>query len=120
MKAVYIAHPLGRDLDREANRARASRWVGYAGTLGFAPVADWIILSGQWPEERRELGLQIDFALIERCDELWLCGGRVSPGMRLEAEHARSLKKLVLDLTPLGAEPPAERASVLFREWMPT
>jgi hypothetical protein len=101
MKVVYVAHPLGGGPGREDNRRAAAKWVGEIGKLGVAPVADWIILSGQWPEEDggRELGLRIDRALIERCDEIWLVGPRISPGMTIEAEHARTWGKPVRDLT---------------------
>lgn len=88
MIVVYVAHPLGRGPDREANRLAASRWCALVAECGFAPIADWIILSGQWGEERRKEGLAIDMALIERCDELWMLGPRISPGMRVEATHA--------------------------------
>ena len=107
MKVVYIAHPLGLGYDREQNRRRASRWVAWAADRGVAPVADWIILSGQWPESRREQGLAIDVTLVKRCDELWLVGGRVSVGMQVEAEAARSAGIIVVDYTALGEEPPA-------------
>jgi hypothetical protein len=102
MKCVYIAHPLGSGADREKNRERAARWVAWAALQGVAPVADWIILSGQWDESMRDLGLAIDVELVKRCDEVWLVGGRISPGMKIEAASA----KRVIDLTHLGEEPP--------------
>lgn len=108
MKVIYIAAPLGGGADREDNRARASRWVAWAGRSGVAPVADWIILSGQWPESMRELGLEIDRALVAHCDEVWLVGGRVSAGMREEARTAQAARIPVRDLTALGTEPPPD------------
>lgn len=106
MKLIYIAHPLGAGAEREANRARAARWVDWAARCGAAPVATWITLSGMWGEDRRELGLAIDCALAERCDEVWLVGGRVSEGMRIEAAAAERAGVTVRDLTCLGPEPP--------------
>jgi len=113
MKVAYIAHPLGQGEDREKNRARASRWVSWAARQGVAPVADWIILAGEWPEtdENRALGLAIDCALVERCNELWLVGGRISPGMAIEAEHAKKRGRTVVDLTHLGEESPEDQAA---------
>jgi hypothetical protein len=99
MKVVYVAHPLGAGSDREENRRSAAKWCAHIGELGYAPVADWIILSGEWDETKRELGLEIDFALIHRCDELWMVGPRVSPGMKLESDHARRLGIPVFDYT---------------------
>jgi hypothetical protein len=107
MKVVYLAHPLSGDIER--NRANAARWVAWATVVHrVAVVADWITLSGQLSEaEGRELGLECDKALIERCDEIWLVGGRVSPGMLLELEHAKRHRKLAVDLTHMGYEAPA-------------
>lgn len=103
----YVAHPLGHGEDRERNRQNAMRWCAYLAEFqGVAPVADWIILSGVWSEDMRESGLAIDAALIERCDELRLVGGRISPGMQLEADFARSLGIPVIDMTVFGYEPP--------------
>ena len=96
-KIVYIAHPLGQT-ERQANREAASRWVRFAANMGYAPAADWIILSmvddllygGNEQPEVRAVGLACDFALIHRCDEVWLCGPVVSPGMQLERDFAQS------------------------------
>ncbi len=103
MRVVYLAHPLGDGTDRALNRANAARWVAWATLVHqVAVVADWITLSGELSEEHRELGLRCDLALIERCDEIWLCGGRVSPGMAKELAHAQQLGKRVVDLTFMG------------------
>lgn len=109
MKVVYLAHPLGAGDDREANRRAAARWVAWATTEhGVAVMADWIVLSGELPETtaNRDLGLACDLALVARCDELWLVGGRISPGMAMEAAEAQRLGKPINDLTWMGAAPP--------------
>lgn len=106
MKIVYIAHPLGQGADREGNRANAAHWVAWAADQGVAPIADWVILSGVWSEDRREEGLAIDKALIEVCDEVWLVGGRISPGMAAEKAHAGVCGITVRDYTHLGSRPP--------------
>jgi hypothetical protein len=110
MKGIYMAHPLGAGPDRELNRARASKWAAWIARHGNAVIADWIILSGEWAEtpENRELGLAIDLELVERADELWLVGGRVSAGMELEAARARRLGKTVRDFTHWGETPPED------------
>ena len=107
-RVVYIAHPLGSGPERETNRQNASKWVAWAAkTFGVAPIADWIILSGEWSEDLRELGLFIDKTLIERCDAVWLCGGRVSPGMAIERDHALEHGVAVVDLIHYGPLPPS-------------
>lgn len=108
VRVVYVAHPLNAptEAERNANIARAARWCAWAFKSGYAPVADWIVLASQLDESWREQGLRADCALIKRCDELWLVGGRVSEGMRIEAAAARLVGVPVKDLTALGEEPP--------------
>ena len=110
MRVVYIAHPLNAatDEERERNRANAAKWCAWAAmTEGVAPVADWIVLSGVLTEAQgRERGLIIDCELINRCDEIWLTGGRISPGMQVELDHAKAMLLEVRDLTHMGYEAP--------------
>jgi hypothetical protein len=96
MKIVYIAHPLNAPTEeaRAANRENAAKW------------AAWIVLSGVLSEDHRELGLACDLALIERCAEVWLVGGRVSPGMRIEADHAHRKGIPVRSFILMGWEAP--------------
>lgn len=97
MKRVYIAHRLSAPTREgiEANRARASRWVAWAARQGVSPCATWIVLTGQWDEtpENRELGMACDFAEIESCHEIWICGQaedlEKSTGMQAEKAHAK-------------------------------
>lgn len=101
---VYFAHPLRGATPEEtaANRAAASVLVARAAArYPIAPVCSWIVLSSQWSEEEgRALGLEIDCALVERCDELWLCGPArtLSDGMQIEHDHAAANGVHVRDL----------------------
>jgi hypothetical protein len=94
MRVVYIAHPLSAPTEegRQANRKRAGVLTALIASFHkVAPVCSWIVLSEHWSEaEGRELGLKIDCALIERCDEIWLCGPvkTLSAGMQIEHDHA--------------------------------
>jgi hypothetical protein len=109
VKVVYIAHPLGGGHDRNDNLIHAARWVAWAASQGVAPVADWITLAEQWDEtpENRARGLAIDVALVARCDELWLCGHRISTGMRIEMNEAKRLNIPVVDYTTETGDRPA-------------
>lgn len=100
MIVVYVAHPLGQGEDREANRRAAAEWAGWiAETFEVAISADWIVLSGVWSEDKREMGLATDMEMVSRSDEVWRVGPRVSPGMALEGEHATRIGKRVRDFT---------------------
>lgn len=109
MKVVYIAAPLSAPTQEEMDRNRevALAWFFYAAECGYAPVASWIQLSAHWPEtpENRARGLAIDVAIVRKCDEIWLCGGRISQGMRIETEAAGAHAR-VRDMTSLGVMPP--------------
>jgi hypothetical protein len=109
MKVVYVAHPLGAGPDRTRNITNATKWVAWIARVhNVAPVASWILLASEWEEtaENRARGLAIDEELIRVCDELWLVGGRISPGMEFERDVARRLNVPVSSLLHLGYEPP--------------
>ena len=90
-----MAHPVRGETpaDTDANIARAMRWYEYL-VKHFeehAFVADWILMCMVLDEHtpgHRERGMRANLAIVERCDEIWLCGGRFSPGMQQEVEHA--------------------------------
>ena len=84
---VYIAHPLSGDW--EGNIASARQYAEASARNNYAPVAPYLTLYGLLHEPAdRQLGLDIDLAMIEVCDEVWLCGGRISSGMQIELDHA--------------------------------
>lgn len=100
MKVVYMAHPYSGSA---ANLARARVWYEhFMRTYDVAIIADWIItsevLNDADPEDRAR-GIVADLTLIKLCDEVWLCGPNVSPGMRAEAEAACTAGVTVRDFT---------------------
>jgi hypothetical protein len=116
LKVVYLAHPLG-SVSREgtdANLKRAMRWYKYLTQFypEVAVVADWIVtclvLDDRTPEDRVR-GIAMNAAVLALCDEVWLCGGRISQGMRDEADLATQTNIPVFSLVHLGDEPPVTR-----------
>lgn len=101
---------LGRNLDR------AMRWLSwlrrsFPETTFIAPWIASIMAGGDDSDpKQREAGLLDCCAVVERCDGIVLCGGRISSGMRREMEHAVTFHDPALfevhDLTMGGAEPP--------------
>jgi hypothetical protein len=86
---VYIAHKLAGDW--EANIADARLWVRAALLAGYAPVAPYLMAYDVLHEpEDRALGMEWDLAVLPRCDEIWLCGDTVSPGMQDEWKKAEA------------------------------
>lgn len=107
MRVVYIAHPVSGDV--EANLASAAEWVRWAAVeMGVAPVAPYIEMCAAMDDDdphEREVGMRADKAILARCDEVWLCGPLVSPGMRSEAMQALSKGIDVVWYVDRDAEP---------------
>lgn len=47
------------------------------------------ILNDSVPEER-EIGIHLGLEILERCEELWICGDQMSAGMKREAAYAKA------------------------------
>lgn len=48
------------------------------------------LLEDSIPKER-EIGLNMGLRVLAACDELWLCGERISAGMQAEFQEAKRL-----------------------------
>jgi hypothetical protein len=102
MKKVYIASPLGGDV--RGNIERAKEYAKYALECGAAPVVPHfyaLILDDNEPEERK-LGLKAGQTILTACDEVWVFGSVLSPGMKAEIELAdrHDIKTRYFDRTP--------------------
>jgi hypothetical protein len=116
-RMIYVAHPVGGDVENNIRRAKA--WVKYleAGNPWVVFVSQWIIGVENWDDskpEDRAIGLRRCFAQVERCDELWLIGPRVSSGMLGEAAHARKFDVKVVDFTGEGRDMPPTDPDVIY------
>lgn len=89
-KLIYIASPYAGDV--EQNVAFAKRACRHAISQGHTPIAVHLlypqILDDNNPAER-EIGLRLGHRVLESCDELWVCGGRISSGMAQEIAAAQ-------------------------------
>lgn len=98
MKLIYIAHPLFGDGSEEwgnteKNVERYLRCVAAAVNEGVGVITwvhYWHAQQAGLLEGDEHYFLQLDCALLERADELWVCGPpEVSGGIRTEMGHAR-------------------------------
>lgn len=91
-KLVYIASPYAGDV--EGNVAFAKAACRYAAAQGYTPVAVHLMypqfLDDRVPKER-EAGLKMGRRVLAACDEFWLCGEKLSAGMRAEKAEAKRL-----------------------------
>ena len=84
---VYICSRYRGDIAH--NMAMARRYSRYAADRGCVPLTPHLWLSQFLSEETElELAISMDLKLLERCDELWVCGDEISEGMAMEIAHA--------------------------------
>lgn len=78
----------------EENLKGATEWLRWAiltkGVFAIAPYIGMCYALDDHDPQHRSLGLDIDLEIIGRCDQLWLCGKRVSEGMAVESSYAGS------------------------------
>ena len=97
-KVVYIAHPIGGDV--QGNLAKIRKIVKsiynnpkYATVVPLVPYyLDVLLLNDDVPAERQR-GLNHGLALLTKnsfINEVWLCGNKISQGMKNEAFAAFS------------------------------
>lgn len=92
MKLVYICSPYAGDIQENIKFARAA--CRHAMKQGCAPIAVHLLypqlLDDAIPAER-EHGIRMGLQVLAACDELWVCGERISQGMNFEIEEAKRL-----------------------------
>lgn len=92
MKLVYICSPLAGDIENNLRFAWAA--CRYAVDQECAPIAVHLlyprILDDTVPAER-ETGIRMGLRVLASCDELWICGERISQGMSHEIAEAKRL-----------------------------
>lgn len=92
MKLVYICSPYAGDIESNIRFAKAA--CRYAAEQGCAPVAVHLmypqILDDAVPAQR-ETGIRMGLRVLASCDELWICGSRISHGMSCEIAETERL-----------------------------
>lgn len=91
-KVIYIASPYAGEIEKNVQFAKDS--CHYAMEQGHTPVAVHLLytqfLQDHIPNERTA-GLRMGHHVLSKCDELWICGNRISNGMAAEIEKAKEL-----------------------------
>lgn len=91
-KLVYIASPLSGDVEANLGFARQACLNAMAqGATPFAPHLLYPQMLDDSNPAQRELGMRMGNQMLGLCDELWLCGDVISPGMAKERELAEEL-----------------------------
>lgn len=86
---VFICSPFAGDVD--LNTSRAQRYMRFAverGAIPFAPHLLYPQVLDDADRHERELGLTFGLIWLGKCDELWVFGREISPGMEREIAKA--------------------------------
>lgn len=95
-KVVYIAHPIGGDVDNNLRKVEAIVREICLKTDDIIPVAPYHLLCHALDDNsisERAIGMEISMAYLKfnKVTEVWLYGNRISQGMKTEIELAVSL-----------------------------
>ena len=91
MKRVFISHPFSKNM--LINTMKINKIC--KDIKGYLPISPVHLFSFMENDEEREEIMQVCFALIDLCDEIWIYGE--SEGCNLEKEYAiKKLKKIVI------------------------
>jgi hypothetical protein len=92
MKIIYVASPYAGDVKKNTEFAKqACRYVLEQGHAFFAPHLLYPQLLYDESPWERQAGLDMGVAILSRCDELYVCGDQISPGMAQEIDQANTL-----------------------------
>lgn len=91
-RLVYITSPYAGDVKANVRFAKAA--CRYAMGQDCTPIAVHLIYPALLDDSvpaKREAGIQMGMRVLEACDELWLCGERLSAGMQAELAAAEQM-----------------------------
>ncbi len=92
MKMVYVCSPYKGNV--EYNTAKAQGYCRFIYSKGAVPIAVHLhntqFLDDNVSEERRA-GMLLGLHMLNRCDEVWVFGTRISEGMEAEIKAAQRL-----------------------------
>ena len=111
-KLIYVSSPLSGDVEKNIEYAKAAcRMVMDSGHAFFAPHLLYPSFLDDTVPEERKLGMDMGLAALEKCDELWAFGPRISAGMAAEIEHA---ERLGIPVRRMELEETQERSMVML------
>ena len=104
MKLVYIASPYAGDV--QANTEAAKGYCRAALEEGVIPIAPHLLFPQFLEDNERQdatVGCRPDLSGVPACEELWVCGPEISPGMSREIQFARGLGIPIRQVEPAAA-----------------
>lgn len=104
-RSVFICSPFAGDI--ASNTRRAIRYTRFAITNGYVPFTPHLLYPQVLDEHdpcERELGLHLGLCWLDRCDEIWVFGSRITAGMERELIKAKRLNMRVRWFTEVCTE----------------
>ncbi|MEG0702782.1 MAG: DUF4406 domain-containing protein [Christensenella sp.] len=115
MKIIYVVSPYAGDIQKNTEFAKeACQFVMDEGHAFFAPHLLYPQLLDDGNLEEREQGMEMGLAVLEKCDELWCFGERISHGMFMEIEQAKALGMPIHRVMPCEMQVPVHGISMEF------
>mgnify|MGYP000849929966 CR=1 FL=1 len=81
----------------EENTKRATAFAKYAYDKGIIPLTAHLLFPfmDDTNEEDRRTAIFIDIVLMDKCQEVWLFGNKITRGVRIEIEKAKKRRQKV-------------------------
>ena len=88
---VYICSPFAGDIETNVNKAK--RYSRYALDKGNIPIAPHLLFPQFMDDDKeRKLAMHFNYVLLGKCEEIWVFGDYISPGMKEEIRIANKRK----------------------------
>jgi hypothetical protein len=99
-KLAYMSHPVAGDAMNNIARACCILRTLIMTYPTYVVIAPWIVECEIFDEpDAAVTGMQRNRSILQRCDELWLVGPRISSGMRQEQSWAQEYGLVIRDFT---------------------
>ena len=90
-KLVFVSSPFAGDINNNVKNAKKySRFVIDRGAIPFAPHLLFPLFLDDSNAFERSLGIHFGTRLLAKCDEMWVFGLTITPGMRRELAEAKT------------------------------
>nr|DAF63471.1 MAG TPA: deoxyribosyltransferase [Siphoviridae sp. ctgmM3] len=92
---VYICAPYSGDV--EENKKRATAFAKFSYEMGNIPVTAHLLFPflDDTNEDDRVAAIFMDIVLMGKCQEVWVLGESITPGMSIEIEKAKKRRQRV-------------------------
>lgn len=106
-KIIFICSPYKGKTEKEQSRnvRLTQRYCKLACSLGFTPFAPHLLYPqflDETNQSERDFGINCGLNILRNCSELWVCGSKVTDGMKKEIQFAKlcdiQVKEVQIDL----------------------